>query len=764
VREKTTKIDLLFMNDNSASMGDKQQILADAVPELVERLTNPVCVDSASLKYASSPRSANDPCPAGTQREFAPITDIHIGIVTSSLGSQGFEGSTSPCMNDDINQTRDQKAHLARSTLSGADPTYAGKGFLNWDPKQEANPPGEEDVTNLVANFKSLVVGVGESGCGFEQSLEAWYRFLVDPKPYAEIMGAPGNFRFPATSDGLVGGPVIVDRKIIDERKDFLRADSLVADIMLTDEDDCSANIEAGTGYLPMNAGSMMRPSDACLTNPDSPDCKWCWDWIGKPVSEIPANCNYVAGKNENMLYDRADDALNMRCFDQKRRFGRDFLFPISRYVNGLTNPVLGTRVNKHNETVDILNPLYCTEIRYDDVKDMESCEVPMRQRGLVFLAGIVGVPWQDIANNPTDLKQGYMTAEQLNWTVETFASKGENAPQWLKDLQTTHQGATVWDVILGATKTDHSIDPNVKPLDPLMIDSILERQGSNPVLQQPLVPSGSFGNTINGAEKDPKHNMDLQYACVFDLPSLLDCSDPSKQCDCSQAPNNKSDYDPLCYDKSTGEYVSDRQFRAKAYPGRRQLATLKGLGSQAIVASICPANTDKPSESDFGYRPAMSAIIDRLRSHLSASCWDQFLEISTNPKTLGQVDCTVIEATAKVDGQCAPCTGVRQPATELQEDVISKDEAFIANKLGCICVIKQVSPGDDMTMCTTQKTEPAIADGGWCYVDPEQNESHNRALVSGCPEGNQRMFRFVGDDVPHADAVLFHLCKNTYE
>src|SRR5262245_13169155 len=38
------KIDLLFMIDNSRSMSDKQAILQQAVPDLVNRLVNPICV------------------------------------------------------------------------------------------------------------------------------------------------------------------------------------------------------------------------------------------------------------------------------------------------------------------------------------------------------------------------------------------------------------------------------------------------------------------------------------------------------------------------------------------------------------------------------------------------------------------------------------------------------------------------------------------------------------------------------------------------
>src|SRR5690349_18725040 len=39
------KVDLLFMIDNSLSMADKQEILAQAVPVLVKRLVTPTCVD-----------------------------------------------------------------------------------------------------------------------------------------------------------------------------------------------------------------------------------------------------------------------------------------------------------------------------------------------------------------------------------------------------------------------------------------------------------------------------------------------------------------------------------------------------------------------------------------------------------------------------------------------------------------------------------------------------------------------------------------------
>ncbi|MGC4064610.1 MAG: hypothetical protein QM784_08190 [Polyangiaceae bacterium] len=93
-RTQTTrvdKIDLLFMIDNSASMADKQAVLSAAVPQLLRRLTTPYCVDptnpNAEPEETSNP---TDPCKTpGYAREFSPVNDIHIGVITSALGDAG---------------------------------------------------------------------------------------------------------------------------------------------------------------------------------------------------------------------------------------------------------------------------------------------------------------------------------------------------------------------------------------------------------------------------------------------------------------------------------------------------------------------------------------------------------------------------------------------------------------------------------------------------------------------------------------------------
>src|ERR1700733_8976882 len=72
------KVDLLFDIDNSASMGDKQAYLAQAIPDLIARLVTPNCVDSGGNATGIA-ADINGNCSVGTV-EFPPVHDMHIGI------------------------------------------------------------------------------------------------------------------------------------------------------------------------------------------------------------------------------------------------------------------------------------------------------------------------------------------------------------------------------------------------------------------------------------------------------------------------------------------------------------------------------------------------------------------------------------------------------------------------------------------------------------------------------------------------------------
>jgi hypothetical protein len=123
-----------------------------------------------------------------------------------------------------------------------------------------------------------------------------------------------------------------------------------------------------------------------------------------------------------------------------------------------------------------------------------------VRDPGLVFLAGVVGVPWQDLARDPTNLAKGYKNPTELE------AVNG--------------QGMTTWDIVVG--------DPAqyIKPKDPHMSESIPPRSGVNPITGDAIKPPGNTSNPINGSEYSNLNQDDLQYACIFPLPVARDCGD----------------------------------------------------------------------------------------------------------------------------------------------------------------------------------------------------------------------------------------------
>jgi hypothetical protein len=365
---------------------------------------------------------------------------------------------------------------------------------------------------------------------------------------------------------------------LLQQRAQFLRPDSIVAIIMLSDENDCSV-IDHGIGYLVGNTdeGAMPRATSRCDTNPNDPCCMSCVqaNWPTECVDPL-SDPNCQAGLFHGDV-DSTQDRLNLRCYDQKRRFGLNFLHPTSRYVDGLTSLEVTTR---NGDSAP--NPLYASNPNYPDLE-------PRGNSSLVFLAGIVGVPWQDIVSD-----------DSLNPNVPTA--------RYLSAQEIAQQG--IWDQIVGQPEAS----PPVPPSDPFMIESIAPREGVNPRTQiaiSPPVP-GPGGNLINGHDYRIEGNSDLQYACIFPLATNRDCANaqPGQGCDCKVS--NEVFDRPLCND-TIQEY-------AKAYPGTRQLQVLRDYGSNSVVASICPKNPNcaDPSDIDCGYNPAVAALVERMKVALA--------------------------------------------------------------------------------------------------------------------------------------------------
>jgi hypothetical protein len=328
--EVIDKIDLLFMIDNSQSMGDKQALLAKAVPQLVNRLVVPRCVNiDGDVKTRASP---TENCPPGYASEFRAVKDIHVAVITSSLGAHGAAAPIDGCGGGAPANDRALLVPKVRTTTPLG--SYADSGFLAWDPDQKLAPPGDKDAAHLGQQFGEMVKAAGEGGCGYEASLESWYRFLIDPEPPLSLSID--------TTGRTVPGPI--DTELLAQRAAFLRPDSLVSIVMLTDENDCSIRDDDFGNWVASADRRLTSPqaTSACAKDPNDPCCLPCVATGGFPAGcPTPMTDPACQAGNRRSV---ENDPANMRCWEQKRRFGYDFLYPTSRYIDALTQPLVMRR------------------------------------------------------------------------------------------------------------------------------------------------------------------------------------------------------------------------------------------------------------------------------------------------------------------------------------------------------------------------------------------------------------------------------------
>jgi hypothetical protein len=527
---QTTKLDLLIVVDNSSSMTDKQEVLAKAVPDLVNRLANPALG----------------------------IEDMHVGVVTSSLGGHG----ANTCTTGD----NDDRGHLL-ATLPRGTSLNLPAGFASW-----ARPATTD---TLVANVQGMITAVGEAGCGLEATLESMYRFLIDPKPSASVTlsTCPGG-------TGSCATPTGVDSELLAERPAFLRPDSAIAIVLISDENDCSI-IDGGQNYYAADLDVFLPKAAAvCDQNPNDPCCHSC-------ATAGPSSCPADPTCQGPPSWNAVGDPPNLRCFAEKRRFGIDFLYPVERYINALTRQTLCL------SRLDLDSTKPCPPLGGDAgsaiVGNPLFTTIPLeglpRNPTMVYLLGIVGVPWQTI--RVTKDSAGNL----LGPDTLVYPSNDALVP--------------LWPVILG----NPTASPPINPTDPLMIESVDPRTGVTPGTGEALAPpsAGYLANSVNGHEGAILKRDDLQHACIFHLDVSHVCTDYA--CDCYSLPTGENN--PVCQ-AGDGSYGSIQYF-GRAYPGLRHLSVIKGLGAQAAAASICAKNLTDVTRRDYGYRPAIDALMVEL-------------------------------------------------------------------------------------------------------------------------------------------------------
>ena len=204
----TRDVDLLLVIDNSSSMTEEQVSFATALEAIVTTL--------ATGDYDQDGDLAGDGEPGDP--DFEPVRSLQVGVVTTDLGTGGFRVPT--CVRSDFGDDGLLRT-AGPSETPGCAPAYPP--FLTWRP-----PSAPSDS----ARDAACVAHVGTGGCGFEQQLEAALKAL---SPAAPTAWTALGFAPPRFHEGTAGHGA-------DANEGLVRAGSVLAVALLTDEEDCSAS------------------------------------------------------------------------------------------------------------------------------------------------------------------------------------------------------------------------------------------------------------------------------------------------------------------------------------------------------------------------------------------------------------------------------------------------------------------------------------------------------------------------------------------
>jgi hypothetical protein len=206
VTSGSSGVDVLVMVDNSVSMGDEQSLLAQNFPELIRSLLQPE--DAVN-------NVTREPGPDGFA-DHVPVKDLHLGVVSSDMGTGGHDVDGCPDALDGDNGVLQNEPNPMVMNCDAAYPR-----FLEYSTEEPppVRAPGEEATEEIekLANDFGCIATLGTNGCGFEQQLEAVLKALT----------------FHSTSPPDGSG----------ENVGFLRPDTILAVLFVTDEEDCSVDI-----------------------------------------------------------------------------------------------------------------------------------------------------------------------------------------------------------------------------------------------------------------------------------------------------------------------------------------------------------------------------------------------------------------------------------------------------------------------------------------------------------------------------------------
>ena len=273
-------VDILFVIDNSGSMGEEQGLLAANFPAFIGVLEDPMV--KANYRIGVTTTDNGNPWCGSTSPEAGKLQ------FSSCRGRQGqfvFNG------NPPADATAVACTDVCSTETIGRLPTTT-----EFDPEPAERPWLEniEGKTNLAGGITTTEAfqclgPQGIAGCGFESHLESMYKALLRAQ----------------NSD--------------EEQYGFLRSNAILSIVVITDEVDCSYNNKFESIFLPADQGG----GQVFWSDPDAsaPTSAVCWNaGVVCEGSGTPYDSCRSANKNVDGDIDVAD--------------GDSVLHPLGRYVD----------------------------------------------------------------------------------------------------------------------------------------------------------------------------------------------------------------------------------------------------------------------------------------------------------------------------------------------------------------------------------------------------------------------------------------------
>lgn len=197
VSVNTSKLDMLFVIDDSGSMSQEQAALRREFPNLIRKLVS----------------GDHD---GDGQSDHKAVTDLHLGVVSSDMGARFVNGSCYGLGKDGVLQ----HAHDPLDPELACEPSYPT--FLTYEGSTAS-------IEQLSQDF-GCIATLGTLGCGYEQHLDAALKAVWPASDSRITFLNEANEPVPGHGDG--------------ENAGFLRGSdatpSTLVVVVVADEDDCS--------------------------------------------------------------------------------------------------------------------------------------------------------------------------------------------------------------------------------------------------------------------------------------------------------------------------------------------------------------------------------------------------------------------------------------------------------------------------------------------------------------------------------------------